>query len=81
MQDKIFNSDLEDYIKQNYDYEDNCEVSWFEINVDDIIVHWVFRENEPEDWEEYEDNWFPDDEDLLVFKLSLNPEHYVRKYG
>ena len=69
--------DLEDYISDNYDYNDNITVDFYTIEDDKITVEWVFRDEEIEDWEEYEEMGFPYDVDKLTFSLQ-DFQDYIR---
>jgi hypothetical protein len=44
---------------------DSIKIEW-----DKIIVEGCFRYEEPEDWDEYEQAWFPDDVHLLELDLK-----------
>lgn len=62
-------SDLEQFAEEELWYYDNSHIDYAEIVDKDIVCRWVFRENEPDDWEEYEEAWFPNDEDSVVISL------------
>ena len=65
-----YNSEIENYIENELEYRDNTTVDSIKIEWDKIIVEGCFRYEEPEDWDEYEQAWFPDDVHLLELDLK-----------
>ena len=58
-------SDIEEYITEKYWFYDNCHIDYIEIENNIALINGVFREREPEYWNEYEKNEFPDDVDSV----------------
>lgn len=58
-------SDIEEYITEKYWFYDNCHIDYIEIENNIALINGVFREKEPEYWNEYEKNEFPDDVDSV----------------
>jgi len=73
-----YESEIKDYIVEKYWFYNNDNVDNLEIKEDKIIINWVFRCEEPEDWGKYEDDWFPDDVDQIEEYIK-DIEEYINK--
>lgn len=69
-----YRTDIEYYIQDELGYYNNSHIDYMDIDEDNnqVIANGVFRCEEPDDWDTYEEEWFPDDEDsLFINKQEL----------
>jgi len=71
-----YESEIQNYIVNKFWFYDNDTIDNIEINWDKIVVNGVFRCEEPEDWDIYEADGFPDDVDQVEITIK-ELENYI----